>query len=70
MICDKVPFDSYVLKKEWNIATRSPNYPRSNGLTEKAVGISNNLLKKSIEEKKDVYESLMQYRTSLLKHIG
>lgn len=58
--------------KEWNfeIVTRSPNYPRSNGLAEKGVAIAKNLLKKSIEENKDIYAALLDYRNSPLKHMN
>lgn len=75
LICDNVPFNSFPMKQfaiDWNfeIVTRSPNYPRSNGLAEKAVGIAKNIVKKALEEGKDVYESLMQYRNSPLKYIG
>ncbi|KAK9687050.1 Integrase zinc binding domain [Popillia japonica] len=45
LVCDNIPFGSEKMKafaREWNfnIAIRSPNYPRSNGLGEKAVGIA------------------------------
>lgn len=74
LICDNIPFGSYSMyefAKEWNfdIVTRSPNYPRSNGLAEKAVGIAKKMLKKSIVEGKDIFESLLQYRNSPLKYI-
>ncbi|KAB0804264.1 hypothetical protein PPYR_01234 [Photinus pyralis] len=60
LVCDNVPFNSYLMSqfsKEWNfdIVTRSPYYPKSNGLAEKAVGIAKTLLKKSIEEGKDIF---------------
>ncbi|KAK9679874.1 Integrase zinc binding domain [Popillia japonica] len=54
----------------FKVITRSPNYPRSNGLAEKGVGISKNLLKKAAQEGSDVYSALLQYRNSPLKHIG
>lgn len=48
--CDNVPFNSFSFKqfaKEWNfnVCTRSPNYPQSNGLAEKGVGIGKSILK-------------------------
>lgn len=75
LICDNIPFQSYVFQNfsnEWNfnISTRSPNYPRSNGLAEKAVAICKNFLKKATEEKKDIYISLLEYRNSPLKNVG
>ncbi|KAK9710710.1 Integrase zinc binding domain [Popillia japonica] len=47
LVCDNIPFGSEKMKafaREWNfnIVTRSPNYPRSNGLGEKAVARSPN----------------------------
>ena len=72
--CDNVPFNCYEFKsfaKEWNIiiTTRSPNYPRSNGLAEKGVGIGKKLLKKCLEGGEDIEIALLQYRNSPLKHI-
>lgn len=51
MICDNIPFNSMTMQefaKDWNfeIVTRSPNYPKSNELAEKAAGIAKLLLKK------------------------
>lgn len=45
LVCDNVPFNSYEISnfaKNWNfdIVTRSLNYPRSNGLAEKGIGIA------------------------------
>ncbi|XP_044759023.1 uncharacterized protein LOC123316837 [Coccinella septempunctata] len=75
LICDNVPFGSLSMKefaKEWNfeILLRSPQYPQSNGLAEKGVGIAKNLLKKSLEEGKDIFGALLQYRNTPLKHIN
>ncbi|KAK9692591.1 hypothetical protein QE152_g35068 [Popillia japonica] len=58
--------------REWNfnIVTRSPNYPRSNGLGEKAVGIAKKMVKQSMDTNKDMYSMLMEYRNCPLKHIG
>lgn len=73
--CDNVPFDSFEFKefaKDWNftISTRSPHYPRSNGLAEKGVGIGKNIVKKSLESGSDVEIALLQYRNSPLKFVG
>lgn len=55
VVADNMPFDSYECKqfsKEWNFtfATSSPNYPKSNGQSEKAVGIIKDMLKKCKNE--------------------
>ena len=76
MLCaDNVPFGSSVIKdfaREWgfDVATRSPNFPQSNGLAEKAVGIAKNLLKKSLCEGSDLQYGLLQYRSTPLKYLG
>ena len=75
MVCDNIPFNSYSFKlfaNEWNfnIVTRSPNYPRSNGLAEKAVGIAKSLIKKTCKKGKDIFDALLQYRNSPLKHVN
>lgn len=51
VVSDNMPFGSHEYKqfaKEWNftIQTTSPNYPKSNGQAEKAVGIVKNMFKK------------------------
>ncbi|KAB0791240.1 hypothetical protein PPYR_03040 [Photinus pyralis] len=74
LVCDNVPFNSYSFgefSKEWNfnVVCRSPNYPKSNGLAEKAVDIAKKLLKKSLEEGKDIFDALIQYRNSPLKYL-
>lgn len=75
LIADNVPFNSAQFRdfaKEWDFSLtfRSPNYPRSNGLAEKAVGIAKSMLKKSLEEGSDVHTALLNYRNSPLKHMG
>ncbi|KAK9687435.1 hypothetical protein QE152_g36268 [Popillia japonica] len=75
LVCDNIPFGSEKMKafaREWNfnIVTRSPNYPRSNGLGEKAVGIAKKMVKQSMDTNKDMYSMLMEYRNCPLKHIG
>lgn len=73
--CDNIPFDSFIFKsfaKEWNfkILFRSPNYPRSNGLAEKGVGIGKSIVKKSLRGEGDIEYALLQYRNSPLKNMG
>jgi hypothetical protein len=69
VIADNVPFSSYEFKqfaKSWNfeVETTSPYHPKSNGLAEKAVGITKNMLKKSKENKQDIELYLLNYRNS------
>ena len=71
VICDNVPFDSHEFRTfatEWNfnIFTRSPNYPRSNGLAEKGVAIGKNIIKKCLDDNSDVDSALLQYRNTPL----
>lgn len=75
VICDNIPFTSYAMKQfahEWNfnIVSRSPNYPQSNGLAEKAVSIAKNIVKRCIEENREIYPALMQYRNAPLKNMN
>lgn len=76
VVSDNVPYKSQKFlefAKNWNFAlvTRSPEYPQSNGLAEKAVAIAKNLLKKSLEEGKgDLCCALLNYRNSTLKGMG
>lgn len=75
LICDNMPFGSFEFKKfadSWNfrIVTSSPRYPRSNGLSEKAVGIAKQMLKKKFEENKDINISLLEYRSTVIPTMG
>ncbi|KAK9736128.1 hypothetical protein QE152_g12779 [Popillia japonica] len=70
-----MPFGSFEFKKfadSWNfrIVTSSPRYPRSNGLSEKAVGIAKQMLKKKFEENKDINISLLEYRSTVIPTMG
>lgn len=74
VISDNVPFNSCEFKsfaREWNfeVVTRSPNYPRSNGLAERGVGIAKNIIKKSEGKSDGLDIALLQYRNSPLKYI-
>ncbi|XP_060865999.1 uncharacterized protein K02A2.6-like [Metopolophium dirhodum] len=58
VVCDNNHCGSREFKnfaKEWhfNITISSPNYPQSNVLAEKAVGIAKNIIKKAKSENKD-----------------
>ncbi|KAL4084397.1 hypothetical protein QTP88_028220 [Uroleucon formosanum] len=61
---DKIPvaYASRVYQKQRIVKTCSPGYPRSNGLAEKAVHISKQLLKKCHSEKVDLETALLEYR--------
>lgn len=75
LVADNIPYNSEKFKrfaKNWNftLSFRSPNYPRSNGLAEKAVSISKQLLKKASEGRiVDLDTALMNYRNYPLKHM-
>lgn len=76
LVTDNIPYNSVKFlefAKDWNftLVTRSPEYPQSNGLAEKAVAIAKNLLKKSLEEGKgDLCSALLNYRNCALKGMG
>lgn len=44
----------------------SPNYPKSNGLSEQSVGICKTMLRKSDENGSDIDDYLLEYRPTLL----
>lgn len=69
VVADNNPFNSLEFKtfvKSWDIVlvTCSPNYHQSNGLAEKAVGITKNMLNKINEESGDLSLYLMNYRNT------
>ncbi|KAF0710957.1 Uncharacterized protein FWK35_00037749, partial [Aphis craccivora] len=69
VVCDNNPCGSREFKnfaKEWhfNITISSPNYPQSNGLAEKAVGIAKKIIKKAKSENKDLSLYLLNYRNA------
>ncbi|XP_029055276.2 uncharacterized protein K02A2.6-like, partial [Osmia bicornis bicornis] len=69
IICDNQPFSSYELKvfaQQWNfdVVTSSPHYPRSNGQAERAVQVAKKILKKCIEEDKELDVALLEYRNT------
>lgn len=69
VISDNMPFNSYVLNEfanEWGFEVRtvSPNYPKANGLAEKAVGIAKNIIKKTEESGGDLSYAMLEYRNS------
>ena len=75
LIADNVPFNSLQFKifsKDWGIEIQnsSPNYPRSNGLAEKYVGIVKNMFKKCKETNSELVSYLINYRNTPLVKIG
>ncbi|KAF2899403.1 hypothetical protein ILUMI_06772 [Ignelater luminosus] len=66
IVADNLPFVSYKCKtyysnKYINIITCTPHHHQSNGLAEKAVSISKQILFKSRDEKNNYYELLLEY---------
>ncbi|KAK9736998.1 hypothetical protein QE152_g11071 [Popillia japonica] len=55
--CGNVPFG-------FEIPIRSPNYPQSNGLSERGVGITKNLITKAKDSERDVQLALLEYRNT------
>ncbi|CAB0019866.1 unnamed protein product, partial [Nesidiocoris tenuis] len=67
--CDNNPFKSEEMQafaKKWKttIKTASPLYPKSNGLSEKGVGIAKKLIKKCWHSKSDLDQALLEYRVT------
>jgi hypothetical protein len=68
LLADNMPFSSrefITFSEEWNfkVITSSPNYPKSNGLAERAVQIAKNILRKC-SAKDEITAALMAYRNS------
>lgn len=75
IISDNSPFNSKEIrhfctsyKIEWIYS--SPNYPKSNGMAEKAVAISKNIIKKSQDLKSDFLDLLSEYRATKIPSLG
>lgn len=74
IIADNNPFKSYECiqyykSKDICITTSSPHYPRSNGMSEKAVNIAKNLLKKAREDNVDYRDFLLSYNCTPLSSL-
>ncbi|GFT83783.1 uncharacterized protein K02A2.6 [Trichonephila clavipes] len=69
VVSDNIPFNSYIYKKfandwDFNYAFISPHYSPSNGMVEKAVGITKSIMKKAREDRRDYLVGLMEYRNT------
>jgi hypothetical protein len=69
LIADNMPFNSKQMREfadDWTftITTTSPNYPQSNGQSERAIQTIKKLLKKAADDKSDPYIGLLQYRNA------
>lgn len=75
IICDNVPFNSYQFRnfgKEWDIEIVfiSPHHSQSNGMVEKAVGISKAVFKKAFEDNRRPAIGLLEYRNTPISGLG
>lgn len=74
IIADNLPFLSmkcknYYKNKEITILTCTPHHHQSNGLSEKAVSIGKQILRKSYTENSDFRELLLEYNNSPIINI-
>ncbi|XP_055306523.1 uncharacterized protein LOC129570827 [Sitodiplosis mosellana] len=74
LVSNNMPMGSYETKQfakkhDIEIITSSPNFPQSNGMAEKAVGICKNILRKS-ENEEDILRALLAYRTTPTKNMS
>ena len=65
-IADNMPFNSFEMKSfagefGFQMKTSSPEYPQSNGQSERAVGTVKQLMRKALEENYDVHLALLHY---------
>ncbi|GFU11706.1 transposon Tf2-6 polyprotein [Trichonephila clavipes] len=69
VVSDNIPFNSYIYKKfandwDFNYTFISHHYSPSNGMVEKAVGISKSIMKKAWEDRRDYLVGLMEHRNT------
>ena len=75
IIADNMPFDSRIFRdfaSQWDIkvVNTSPHYAKSNGMSEKSVGIVKTLMKKSISSKTDFNLMLLEHRNTPLSGLS
>lgn len=74
IIADNMPFGSrefakFCSENDIKLTTTSPRHSQANGFAEKAVGIAKNLIKKTHDEKTELWRALLEYRNTPLKEI-
>lgn len=74
IVSDNMPFGSKNFKEfaknfDIELITSSPRYPQSNGMSEKAVGIVKNIMRKCEETGSDFSLALLNYRTTPLAQL-
>lgn len=72
IIADNMPFNSFSFQQfcasiDCNIITSSPHYPRSNGLAERFVQTSKQILKKCADSNTDLWLALLEFRNLPIK---
>ncbi|UYV76741.1 hypothetical protein LAZ67_14001930 [Cordylochernes scorpioides] len=63
-------FNEFSNKWKFNHKTSSPHYPKSNGLAERAVQITKNILRKCKQSGDDFQIALLNYRNTLREDMG
>ncbi|KAK9701929.1 hypothetical protein QE152_g30274 [Popillia japonica] len=66
MPINSIEFKTFANDWDFDLLTSSPQYPKSNGLAERAVGICKNIVRKCLDDNSDIYKALLEYRTSPL----
>ncbi|KAF2893879.1 hypothetical protein ILUMI_12297, partial [Ignelater luminosus] len=61
---------TYYREKDISIFTCSPHHHRSNGMAEKAVSIAKQILRKSMEDRTDYRESIMEYNNTPIVNLN
>ena len=65
LVTDNMPFASSEMRSlaaEWQPS--SPEYPQSNGQSERMIGAVKQLKRKALEESKDIHLALLEYRNT------
>ena len=69
LMADNMPLNSvkykrFASKREFEVVTSSPHYPKSNGFVERNVQTVKQLLRKADESKQDAFLALLEFRNS------
>lgn len=75
IIADNMPFGSFEFASfcrtfDIELVNTSPTYSQANGFIEKGVGIAKSLLKKSSENRNELWLALLEYRNTPLKEVN